>query len=61
MGEVRDRGSISLTTEGQTLLEEALSGMRDEDGKKLTSSSKILGFTPQYRRNSSGPSTASCL
>ncbi|NJM47162.1 MAG: helix-turn-helix domain-containing protein [Alkalinema sp. RU_4_3] len=35
MGEVRDRGVI-LTSAGQALLKEALSEMRDENGKKWT-------------------------
>jgi transcriptional regulator with XRE-family HTH domain len=35
MGEIRDRGII-LATEGRALLKDALSGMRDENGKKLT-------------------------
>jgi transcriptional regulator with XRE-family HTH domain len=35
MGEIRDRGII-LATEGQALLKDALSGMRDENGRKWT-------------------------
>jgi transcriptional regulator with XRE-family HTH domain len=36
MGEVRDRGSIMLTTDGQALLKDALSQMRDDNNKKWT-------------------------